>query len=354
MIVLSFGLAFIVKPSDAGLSEIVKTGPYEIADDVGIFLHLMPVGGSVARIRLSLPHHTLRTPLMVGGRFMYHIVVAYNVEGFGMGIVDLPVAVPCAECLRDGARRIEPAALFGKLPRCRHHSDMLALYHLVADAPGYHGWMVAVAAHKIAHVFHAPFIYPDVVVFGILRIAPSVEGLVDDEQSLAVTFVKECRRGRIVARAYGIETAFLQKPYLAGLGSIVGGCAEHTVVVVGAGAVEHYRLSIQPKAILSGIGHGAYAEILTYGVKFLSAGEEPYLHAVEGRRFRAPKLRRGNIQLAGYTPGFHRKPLLRHFFTGRTEDSDFSLDILFLCYAIHIKREGHFRLRLADVRSRDR
>ena len=84
---------------------------------------------------------------MVAGVFEDHVVVAANIKHVKVGIIDFPVAVPCAESLRDGARRV--AFQYCSLQQLRrmHHADVLPFYYLVAQTPSDNRRVIAVSHH---------------------------------------------------------------------------------------------------------------------------------------------------------------------------------------------------------------
>ena len=123
--------------------------------------------------------------------------------------------------------------------------DALALDDLIAYAPAEYRGMIAVAQHHRFNVLVPPLVDVARIVVGGFAVAPSVKRFVDYDQSLSVALVKECRRRRVVACAHGIESCLLHQRHLAGFGGIVAACSEHSVVMMGASAVEHYRLAVE-------------------------------------------------------------------------------------------------------------
>ena len=135
-IVLTGSLALIVVPSDARLSEVVKAGPYDVSDYVGIRSDGLPVAEGAARVALGLPDDTLGGALMVGGVLVEHIVVADYVQDLGVRVEVLPYLTgPCAESFGDGAAVINFQNGFFQHPGSSHNRQLVALYNFVAKAP---------------------------------------------------------------------------------------------------------------------------------------------------------------------------------------------------------------------------
>ena len=125
----------------------------------------------------------------------------------------------------------------------------LALDDLIARAPGDDGGVVAVAKHHGLGVARAPLVEEEVVVGTYLLRTPTVEGLVDDEETQFVAGVEERGGGRIVAGAHGIVAGFLHEAGLAVLGIGVGGSTQQTVIVVDASSEEFDGLPVEEESL---------------------------------------------------------------------------------------------------------
>ena len=143
--VFAWRLAIVVVASDTGFAKVVKTCPHDIADDVWIVANKSPVAERITRITLGLPHHTFGIALMVAGVLEYHIIIATDIEYIKVRIEDFPIAVPSTESLCHGASLVVIQDSLLQHLCSVYHSDVLALYHLVAYAPADDAGMVAVA-----------------------------------------------------------------------------------------------------------------------------------------------------------------------------------------------------------------
>ena len=108
-------------PPDARLAQIVEACPHDVADDIGEVAGALPVAERVARVALRLPEDALRSPHMVGGMPVHHVVVAHDVERFGVRVVDFPVVVPGAQGLGHRACVVVPQHLAAHIAGGGHH-----------------------------------------------------------------------------------------------------------------------------------------------------------------------------------------------------------------------------------------
>ena len=111
------------------------------------------------------------------------------------------------------------------------------LQHLVADAPLYHGGMVAVALHLVGQVALVPFVEVVGIVVLSLAAAPHVEELVLHQQSHAVAQRQQLGRRRIVRCSDGVHTHLLHDLQLTLDGAAVHHGSERTRIMVQAYAV---------------------------------------------------------------------------------------------------------------------
>ena len=123
---------------------------------------------------------------MVAGMLKNHVVVACHVEHFGMRIVYLPVAVPGTQSLGNGACCIIFVYGLLHLSGCIYHADILALNHLVANAPRDDAWMIAVAQHHGMDVLSEAGVNNGRIIERILLRAPAIKRLVDNQHTYRV------------------------------------------------------------------------------------------------------------------------------------------------------------------------
>ena len=124
-------------------------------------------------------------------------------------------------------------------------SGVRLLEDLVPDAPHHDARVVPVAPDHVAQVALAPLGEVLAVAVLDLRLAPHVEGLVQDEEAHPVGGVEQLGRGRVVARADGVRAHALQDLELALDRAPVDGGAERAEVVVVADALKRDAAAVQ-------------------------------------------------------------------------------------------------------------
>ena len=244
--------AVVVGASDRRLAEIVDAGPHELAGDVSVRYDAAPDLRGVARERLGVHNHPVRTARLVLFRELLGVVVSDDVKSRGELVLGKPLALaaPRAERHRDRTRRVELAAAASHRLRVRDGLLRRALEYFVAYRPHRDGRMHPVAAHDPRKVLKEPFPEHLGVVTLVLWLSPAVEHVVYYEKTLGVARVEERLAHRIVARAHRVESRGFELADLAQLRCVVGCRAERTVVVVHAGAVQLHALSVQKEAAL--------------------------------------------------------------------------------------------------------
>src|SRR5205085_4421610 len=108
--------------------------------------------------------------------------------------------------------------------------------------------VVAVAPELRAQVLLVPVVEEEVVVVLLLRAPPGVERLVHDDEAHAVAEFEQFGRGRVVARAYGVDAHLLEDFELALKRATVQRRAQSAEVVVVADAVQADVLAVEEKA----------------------------------------------------------------------------------------------------------
>ena len=167
-VMLTGPLALVVVAAYARFAQVVKTCPYDITNNIWIFLHQRPVLEGIAGKALRLPHHALGGTLMVAGVLVDHVVIAADIEHIEVRVVDFPVTVPRAESFGDGTRVVHLQNGLLQLASSGDDADVLTLNHLIADAPADNARVVAVAQHHRVDVLAVARVYQRGVVVRIL------------------------------------------------------------------------------------------------------------------------------------------------------------------------------------------
>ena len=162
------------------------------------------------------------------------VVEAGDVHLVGQAVLDGVLRL--VEAGGHGARRVLLVADVGEPLRHLPAVRLRLLEDLVPDAPHHDARVVAVPPDHVAQVALAPLGEVLAVAVLDLRLAPHVEGLVQDEEAHPVGGVQQLGRGRVVARADGVRAHALQDLELALDRPAVDGRAERAEVVVVAHA----------------------------------------------------------------------------------------------------------------------
>ena len=177
-------LPFVVVSSYTRFAYIIDACPYEVSDHIWKAVDFCPVGESVARIRFGLPYHALGHALMVSFHLMNHIIVADDIVGSRERVVYLPVGVPGGERLSDRAfLRVETPAIIRELIGKLYSALRLTFKNFIAYAPGNNRRMASVAPYERVKILLPPLPYQFRIVVGSLGLFPTVESLVDNEQT---------------------------------------------------------------------------------------------------------------------------------------------------------------------------
>ena len=226
---------------------------------------------------------------MVGSMFEQHIIISGNVEHFSVRVIDFPVSVPCTEGLgyrppfgiqlKDGILQLAGGG---------DYTDGLALYDLVANAPAHHRSMMAVTAHHALNVAVTVAVESLMIVMIFLAGAPTIESLIDDQHTQFITGIQETLRRGIVRRAQQIEACLLHQHYFSPLSVAGGDGAQQPVVMMHAGTIGQYLLTIELQSVLRIPCNGAETNATFHAISLLSSNKETECRVVELGMGRTP------------------------------------------------------------------
>ena len=248
-----------------------------------MLLHELPVDRDSVGIGLGAVHDALRELLVVTlVAALLVVVAAYldEIEGAWRVLVPrhllrhaVPVVVHSQRRRARGVLLLDSAG-DGLSNLLTTHVGTLG--NLVADAPHNDAGVVAVAAHhessvvlKVRYAYAHGLAVDDgllltrevvaVVILAFLLL-PLVETFVDNQHTQRVAGVEEGFGGQVMARAHGIVALCLHQFYLAYLGTVDGGTAQKSVVVVDAAAAKFHRLAVEQETLVGRERDSADAE----------------------------------------------------------------------------------------------
>ncbi len=110
--------------------------------------------------------------------------------------------------------------------------------------------MVAVAQHHGMDIIVEAGVDDSRIVVRILLCAPAVEGFVDNEHADGIAGIEEGTGRGIVRGADEVETCLLHLAYLADFSIVESPCAQYTIIMMYAGAIDEHRLAVKNEAAL--------------------------------------------------------------------------------------------------------
>ncbi len=170
--------------------------------------------------------------------------------------------------------------------------------HLVADAPHHHRGVRAEGTHHVDHVAFGPFV--EEIAVAILALGaegPVVERLDHEHQAHLVAELNQLRRRHIVTCAHRVGAHVLEHLQLMAERRFVDSGAERAEVVMVVDTLNLALDAVEVEAVGGAELYGADAEALRVRVDHIAVDHHVDNSTVERRRFRAPELRSGHLEI---------------------------------------------------------
>ena len=163
--------------------------------------------------------------------------------------------------------------------------------YLVADAPHYNAWVIAVALYPAFHVALGVLDKETVVVHFSLGLFPHVECFAVHQQSHFVAQLHKLSCGHVVRGAYRVHAHLFHDTELSGQRCGIHRGAKRAKVVVHADAVHFHASSIENEPVVRVEFRSAVAEILAHAVKKLFSAVKADFQRVQHRVVYIPQFR---------------------------------------------------------------